>query len=386
MSTWLAPGAIAHYRQLAQAPLVVCLLAWAMAPAWAQEASPDRIVAEWMLRMGGSVVLEGQRRPITDLADLPTSDFRLHTLNFTGVTQWAFALEDELKRLPPLPHLKEVYVNGRLWYDQPVTLVAATMRLLAGSPELEKLILSKPVQTYIPFDDTVLQGLEPLTKLQELRVHQTRIPGAGLAPFTLRYLDLNYDRTFNDQGMSSLKSMAALSKLYLRGTSITDLGLRNLSGLTNLTELDLADTGITDTGLSSLSALTKLRRLNLQASNVTDAGLDALAGMTGLEELSLYRTKVSNAGLAKLAQLKRLHALDLRYSRATSAGVRELVAGIPDCKVLFQDASNRESRRETEEASVAGKGEQAIAAWLRSIGGKVQMSGGHGAGVSLKST
>src|SRR4051794_405140 len=85
----------------------------------AQEASPDRIVAEWMLRMGGSVVLEGQRRPITDLADLPTTDFRLHTLNFTGITQWAFALEDELRRLPPLTHVKELYINGRLWYDQP---------------------------------------------------------------------------------------------------------------------------------------------------------------------------------------------------------------------------------------------------------------------------
>ncbi len=66
--------------------VVPCLLAWALFPAMAQDASPDRIVAEWMLRMGGSVILEGQRRPITDLADLPTSDFRLHTLNFTGIT------------------------------------------------------------------------------------------------------------------------------------------------------------------------------------------------------------------------------------------------------------------------------------------------------------
>jgi Leucine-rich repeat (LRR) protein len=190
-----------------------------------------------------------------------------------------------------------------------------------------------------------------LRKLQELRVQQTRIPGPALAPFSLKYLDLNYDRTFNDQGMASLKSMAALSKLYLRGTSITDLGLKNLSGLTSLTELDLADTGITDTGLSYLAGLTKLRRLNLRAANVSDAGLDSLAAMTGLEELSLYRTKVSNAGLAKVAELKRLRALDLRYSRATNAGVRELVAGVPNCKVLFLDSSNRESKRETEAAS-----------------------------------
>src|SRR5436305_1360573 len=102
----------------------------------AQNASPDRIVAEWMLRMGGSVVLEGQRRPVTDLADLPATDFSVHTLNFSGITQWAFALDDELRRLPPLPHLKEVYLNGRLWYDQPTSLVESTVALFGGSPEL----------------------------------------------------------------------------------------------------------------------------------------------------------------------------------------------------------------------------------------------------------
>src|SRR5436190_4686214 len=134
------------------------LLSISVASVCAQEA-PDRIVAEWMLRMGGSVILEGQRRPITDLVDLPQSEFRIRTLNFTGITQWGFALEEELKRLPPLAHLKELYVNGRLWYDQPPSLVASTMRLFAGSTDLEKLILSKPVQTYIPFEDAVLKEL-----------------------------------------------------------------------------------------------------------------------------------------------------------------------------------------------------------------------------------
>ena len=36
---------------------------------WAQSASPDRVVAEWMLRMGGSIVLAGQTNPIADLVD-----------------------------------------------------------------------------------------------------------------------------------------------------------------------------------------------------------------------------------------------------------------------------------------------------------------------------
>src|SRR5438874_277935 len=119
--------------------ITVGLLAFTLLPVRAQEAAPDRVVAEWMLRMGGSVILEGQRQPITDLADLPTAEFRIHTLNFTGITQQGFALEDELKWLPPLTHLKELYVNGRLWYDQPISLVASTLRLFAGATGLEKL-------------------------------------------------------------------------------------------------------------------------------------------------------------------------------------------------------------------------------------------------------
>jgi Leucine-rich repeat (LRR) protein len=352
----------------------------------AQGVSPDRMVAEWMLRMGGSVVLEGQHRAIFDLAELPTSDFHIHTLNFTGITQWAFALEDELRRLPPLKHVAEVYVNGRLWYDQPVSLVEATMNLFAGSPELETLVLSRPVQTYIPFDDAVVRAVQPLPKLKDIRFRQTRVAGAALASFSLRNLDLNYDRTFNDAGMAGLKGMTSLTRLYLRGTSVTSAGLQNLADLTNLTELDLADVGITDAGLSALAGLTKLRRLNLQASSVTDAGLDAIRGMTELEELSLYRTKVTNAGLAKLANLKQLRSVDLRYSRATASGVRELLASLPKCEVQLQNSSIGEAKRTASAESAAGKGEGAIAAWLRSIGGTVQMREGHVTGVSMKST
>jgi hypothetical protein len=374
-------------KRLMQTAGVTCLLAAMVVPALAQDASPDRLVAEWMLRMGGSVVLVGQHRSISDVADLPPSNFYVQTLNFTGITQWASALEDELRRLPPLKHVKAVYINGRLWYDQPVALVRTTMGLFAGSPELETLVLSRPVQTYIPFDDTVLKALLPLPKLKNLRIRQTRVAGAALANFpSLESLDLNYDRTFNDAGMASLKGMTNLTTLYLRGTSITDEGLKNLAGLTKLTELDLADVAITDEGLSALAGLTHLKTLNLQASSVSDAGLDAIRGMTGLEELSLYRTKVTNAGLAKLANLKQLRAVDLRYSRATASGVHELVAGLPNCKVMFQDSSTGVVKRTMSAESVASKGEPAIAEWLRSIGGKVEMHDGHVTAVNLKST
>src|SRR5688500_16721051 len=258
-------------------------------PSKVEGPAADRMVAEWMLRMGGSIVLEGQRKPITDLADLPTTDFRIHALNFTGITMYASSLQDELRRLPALPHLKELYINGRLWYDQPAPRAQATIAPLNPATSLEKFVMSKPVQTYIPFNDPALKGLSSLKNLKEIRIHQTRSSGVSLAAFPLTHLDLNYAVTFNDSGMASLKGKTTLKRVYLRGTSITDAGIQHLSGLTNLVELDLSDVDMTDVGLSHLAGLTKLRRLNLQSANITDAGIEVLKNMPELEELSLDR-------------------------------------------------------------------------------------------------
>ena len=96
----------------------------------------DRIVAERVLRLGGAVILSGQHRPIHDLDDLPDTDFRLHTLDLVGVSMGAWGLKDELSRWPPLPNLKELYLNGRLWYNQPMSLVADTIGLFSASTDL----------------------------------------------------------------------------------------------------------------------------------------------------------------------------------------------------------------------------------------------------------
>ena len=95
--------------------VTICLLALAAAPARTQPASPDRMVAEWAVRMGGSVVLEGQHKAISDLADLPASDFHVQTLNFTGITQWASALEDPLEECERLLRFFTLLTNAVTW-------------------------------------------------------------------------------------------------------------------------------------------------------------------------------------------------------------------------------------------------------------------------------
>src|SRR5262249_55252485 len=149
------------------------------------------------------------------LDDLPDGDFTIRTLDLVGVSMGAWGLKDELSRLPPLPHLKELYLNGRLWYNQPTSLVADTIGLFAASTELEKLVLSKPVQTYIPLEDPALKRLASLSAVSDLRLHQTRLPGAALEPFTkLKHLDLSHNRFFDDRGIRQIRRMTGLEKLY----------------------------------------------------------------------------------------------------------------------------------------------------------------------------
>ena len=101
----------------------------------AQQSSADRIVAERALRLGGAVILDGQRTPIFDLHELPDTDFRIHTLDLVGVSMGAWGLRDEILRWPSLPNLKALYLNGRLWYGQPATLVADALRKYGINPD-----------------------------------------------------------------------------------------------------------------------------------------------------------------------------------------------------------------------------------------------------------
>ena len=74
-------------------------------------ADADRSAAEWILHVDGSVVLEGATRQIHAAADLPASDFQLHTVNLsTSLIQ-----PMDLARLSALPHLKYLYLSGRTW-------------------------------------------------------------------------------------------------------------------------------------------------------------------------------------------------------------------------------------------------------------------------------
>src|SRR5215831_20807300 len=76
--------------------------------------SPDRLAAEWVVRMGGCVVLEGQEECISELDRLPFSEFHLRSISLVGT----LIEPPKLALLTPLTHLRELILPASMWNPQ----------------------------------------------------------------------------------------------------------------------------------------------------------------------------------------------------------------------------------------------------------------------------
>jgi chitodextrinase len=68
--------------------------------------------------------------------------------------------------------------------------------------------------------------------------------------------------------------------------------------------------------------------------------------------------------------------VDLRYTRSTEAGVESLRAALPHANLIFLDSSVKPAGGKTEARVVKGKGDAAVAGWVKLIGGKAVMDNG----------
>ena len=203
---------------------------WLLAPVLFAQTS-DRSVAEWVLRQGGRVMVNGDRRPLADLASLPERNLQITGVDLTG-TQ---ITPPDLKRLSHLAELRELFLPGPMWNPNAGSKLDANDELayLKELHKLERLQFSLHFLTNINIQDKGVALLSGLTQLRELRLAETKV-GKSLAPFIhLRGLDLN-ETPLNDEGMESLKGMVELERLSMRDTLATDDGLRWVSAASRI--------------------------------------------------------------------------------------------------------------------------------------------------------
>lgn len=339
----------------------------------------ERPVAEWVLRQGGRVMVEGATQVAGEMRELPQGEIVLR-----GVDLYGTIIEPkDLERLAGLKGIRELYLPGPSWNPGAGSRLDANeeLKFLAGLKTIEKLHFSLHFLTNVNVQDKGLQHLVGLTELRELRLAQGRIKNISLAPFVkLEGLDLSYS-TATDAVLESLVGLKQLRRLNLRDTLVTDEGLKAVGRVESLEELDLYGMKISDRGLGYLRNLKQLRKLNLLGGPITDEGSEVLAGLKNLRELNLYRAELTNAGVARLAELKQLEWLDLRYTRATAAGVEKLRAALPGCRIEFSGGARG--------GAVSSKGPQSegVEAWIeKTLKGKLRREGGRVKAVSLAGT
>src|SRR5512138_1461239 len=86
------------------------VLVFFLASVFAHAASP-REIAEWAIRWEGRVVLEGSRKPINELAQIPSGNFEIVGIDLTGTVM----VPAELEKLAGLTTLRELYLPGPIW-------------------------------------------------------------------------------------------------------------------------------------------------------------------------------------------------------------------------------------------------------------------------------
>ena len=359
----------------------ICLFLLLSIPLLSQELWTDRTVAEWVLRLGGSVATTSNTRRIQDLSELPTATYQLTSIDLTGT----LVEPEQLERISNLTRLEELLLPAYMWNEGAGSRRDSNelFKHLNNLKTLKRLHSSIHFLTNMTVLDKGLDQLSGLTQLEELRLSQSKVKGLGLIHFVnLKSLDLRYS-AINDKGMESLRSMSKLERLILRDNLVTDKGLASIAELRNLQELDLYGLPITDEGVKNLAGLKDLRKLNLLGAQLTDSSIDTLANLPHLQELNLYRSQLTNAGLLRLGTLRDLQFLDIRYTKVTAAVARQLMASHPGLRVNFLDSGEAPSSKLP---SLNSTTPAMVADWVKSLGGTIKIENGQVKEINLRRT
>jgi serine/threonine protein kinase len=288
-------------------------------------AETSRQTAEWVLSLGGSVVVRvaGEERHVTSAKSLPPGAFQLVLISLSGNQR---VVDADLARLEGLPDLNGVGLQG-------TRVGNAGTALLRKLAKLKYLYLGNT-----RIDDAGVAHLADLKNLVELDLGGTPIRNAGLTPLKglAQLLVLNLRETaINDDGVAHLASLKKLHELNLSGTRVSDAGLAHLKEMPHLDALFLNDTSVSDAGLARLTGFTQLRKLRLAGTRISDAGLKHLAELGKLQEVRLDRTRVSDAGVEHLRKMSKLRVITLAAARVSAKGIASLKAAFPSTRLLW---------------------------------------------------
>ncbi|MGV3609011.1 MAG: hypothetical protein ACO1RA_21580 [Planctomycetaceae bacterium] len=96
--------------------------------------------------------------------------------------------------------------------------------------------------------------------------------------------------------------------------------------------------------LQELSQCRRLEVLDLGGSKVQDDDFAEFTGGGALRDLNLGMTLISDKCIDDLLRLRNLRLLDISYTQITEAGLERLKAGLPHCKITFDQYKQKADR------------------------------------------
>jgi serine/threonine protein kinase len=159
--------------------------------------APDRDAAQWVLAMGGGVVIveiDGRRRRVNDLDDLPVTPFVLETV---GLAYNQLVADADLTRFADVAQLRRMYLDGTNISDD-------ALRHLPGIASLSHVALGNTKIT-----DAGVQSIVECKTLRQISLYGTHVTDACVpALIQLRKLEkLNLCRTqLSTEAVAQLRS------------------------------------------------------------------------------------------------------------------------------------------------------------------------------------
>src|SRR4051812_1681253 len=123
------------------AAILLCTAVW----------GSERQTAEWVVRQGGRVMINGERRSRGEVSELPAGDLQLTGVDLLGTT----ISPKELQRLTGLTGLRELYLPGAIWTPGSGSKLDEnlSMKYLAELKTLERLEFSLHFLPYFNITD-----------------------------------------------------------------------------------------------------------------------------------------------------------------------------------------------------------------------------------------
>ncbi len=314
----------------------------------------DRAAAEWLLSVGGSMVIqEGGKQKVTlpSAAGIPKGRFQLLEIILDGRKTTGPVTGEGLKALAGLENVKTLVIVYLELTDEELSVIGTF-------PNLTSVEVSHNSQ----FTGAALQQLAQIRSLTRFCSLKTGITDEAVALLanckTLTSVQIN-ECSITDACIPHLNKLSKLSLLGIANNKITPEGLAQLtvkpqsmsfnitpgeslasvvavlaSTQPQLTRIDL-DYTIADDSLSLLKDFRKLTTIQC-TGGATEALLNGLDGVPGLVDFKAGPYfQVTDTGLMKFVPMKKLKNLTLNKPNLTDAGVAAFKKARPEVNLVW---------------------------------------------------